>query len=99
MKDVGIEKEMNKMEREYGSSGSRDEHKMRYSKRFKSFVKDSLKEEVPIEEMSDSDLAKCLRLFYHSLRRNDNKPCKLATLICIRAGISNYLNEHKCHAQ
>ena len=93
MNDIDIEEEMNKMEREYGTSDSREEHKMRYSKRFKLFVEKELKRSESIEDMSDSELAKCLRRFYHSLRRNDNKPYKPATLICIRAGISNYLTD------
>ena len=58
MNDIDIEEEMNKMERMYGTSDSREEHKMRYSKWFKSFVKDELKRSESIEEMSDNDLAK-----------------------------------------
>ena len=50
MKDIDIEEGMNKVEREYGSSGSREEHKIRYLKRFKSFVKDSLKQEVKLKK-------------------------------------------------
>ena len=91
--DIDIEEQMNKMERVYGTSDTREEHRMRYSKRFKLFVKDELKLSESIEEMSNSDLAKCLRRFYHSLKRNDNKPYKPATLVCIGAGISNYLTD------
>ena len=45
IKDIDIDKEMNKMEGECRSSHSKEEHKMRYSKRFayKSFVRYALK--------------------------------------------------------
>ena len=54
--DIDIEEDINKMEKMCGTSDSREEHKMRYSKRFKLFVKDELKRSESIEEMSDSDL-------------------------------------------
>ena len=57
MNDIDIEEEMNKMGRMYGTSDTREEHKMRYSKRFKLFVKDELKLSESIEEMSTSDWA------------------------------------------
>ena len=38
MNDIDIEEEMNKMERMYGTSDSREEHKMRYCEQFKLFV-------------------------------------------------------------
>ena len=49
MNDIDIEEEMNKMEKMYGTSDSREEHKIRYSKRFELFVKDELKWSESIE--------------------------------------------------
>ena len=75
------------------STESREDHKRRYSSQFKTFINDKLEDTEPIEDMSESKLANYLRQFYFSLRRNDGKPYKPASLICIRAGISNYLND------
>ena len=88
-----IQKEMDEMEKKFGSTESREDHKRRYSSQFKTFINDKLEDTEPIEDMSESKLANYLRQFYFSLRRNDGKPYKPASLICIRAGISNYLND------
>ena len=88
-----IHNAMDELERKFGSTESREEHKRRYSNQFKTFVKNQIKDDEPIETMSECKLADCLRQFYFSLRRNDNKPYKPASLICIRAGIANYLTD------
>ena len=88
-----IENEMDKMEQQYGTSKSREDHKQQYSLKFKDFIRNEILEDPAIETMSEEKLAYYLRRFYWSLRKKDGEPYKPSSLICIRAGISNYLNE------
>ena len=88
-----IENEMDKMEQQYSTSKSREDHKQQYSLKFKDFIRNEILEDPAIETMSEEKLAYYLRRFYWSLRKKDGEPYKSSSLICIRAGISNYLNE------
>lgn len=87
-----IDDEMNTMEQEYTFCESRNSHKQQFGQRFRTFLATQTVNDH-IETMAEEQLAKYLRTFYYSLRRKDGQPYKPATLICIRAGISNYLND------
>ena len=62
---------MDKMEQQYGTSKSREDHKQQYSLKFKDFIRNEILEDPAIETMSEEKLAYYLRRFYWSLRKKE----------------------------
>lgn len=87
-----LDKEMNALETHYTCTISREQHKKYYSGMFISFLKEHYLDHR-IETIPEKTLNIYLRRFYYSLQKKDGTLYKPSTLVCVRAGIANYLTD------